>query len=107
MCSIGDLELNTDENSTFFLYFRSNACFYAHESASKYYCLTDRIVINGIVFVSSTTKSSLNLKNGCLSGSLGNVFEYFKDQGYISKLAIEMKQLEIRIVCEEDRLVSS
>lgn len=105
MCSIGDLELNTDENSTFFLYFRSNACFYAHESASKYYRLTDRIVINGIVFVSSTTKSSL--KNGCLSGSLGNFFEYFKDQGYISKLAIEMKQLEIRIVCEEDRLVSS
>jgi hypothetical protein len=38
-------------------------------------------------------------------GTVGAFFEKFKDQGYISKTAAEGKQIEIRIVCEEDRLV--
>ena len=98
------LTQNTDENLSIFTFTRSNACFYAHESTSKYYRLTDRIVTNGkFCFFYVQLKSSFKK----LLGSLGNFFESFKDQGYISKLAIDMKQLEIRIVCEEDRLVSS
>jgi hypothetical protein len=38
-------------------------------------------------------------------GTVGDFFEKFKDQGYISKMAVGGKQLEIRLVCEEDRLV--
>ena len=38
-------------------------------------------------------------------GTVGDFFEKFKDQGYITKTAAEGKQLEIRMVCEEDRFV--
>ena len=38
-------------------------------------------------------------------GTVGNLLEQFREQGYISKVAANMKQLEIRIVCEEDCLV--
>jgi hypothetical protein len=38
-------------------------------------------------------------------GTVGDFFEKFKDQGYITKLAAGGKQLEIQIVCEEDHLV--
>ena len=41
------LTRNTNENLSIFMFTRSNACFYAHESTSKYYRLTDRIVTNG------------------------------------------------------------
>jgi len=40
-------------------------------------------------------------------GTVGDFFEKFKDQGYITKVAAEGKQLNIQIVCEEDRLVHS
>jgi hypothetical protein len=38
-------------------------------------------------------------------GTVGDLLEQFVEQGYISKVAANAKQLEIRIVCEEDCLV--
>ena len=40
-----------------------------------------------------------------LKGSVGDLLDEFRDQEYISKSAAEAKQLEIRIVCSEERLV--
>jgi hypothetical protein len=78
------------------MFLRLNVSFYAHESVSKYYCLADRVVTDGITHYLFMTK--LRLWNCLFTGSLGQFFECFRDQGYITKTAIEEKQLEIWIV---------
>jgi len=39
------------------------------------------------------------------TGTIGNFFEKFKDHGYLTKPTVGEKQLEIRLVCEEDQIV--
>jgi len=41
------------------------------------------------------------------TGTVGEFFEKFKDHGYLTKLTGGEKQLEIRLVCEEDWIVST
>lgn len=38
-------------------------------------------------------------------GTIGDFFEKFKDHGYLTKSAVGEKQLEIRLVCDEDQIV--
>lgn len=41
------------------------------------------------------------------TGTVGEFFEKFKDHGYLTKSTVGENQLEIRLVCEEDRIVST
>jgi len=61
---------------------RSHVVFYAHESAAKCYRLAERMV----------------------TGTVRDFFDHFKDHGYLTKLEVSGKQLEIRLVCDEDQI---
>ena len=82
---------------------RNNVDFYAHESASKCYRLPDRMVTDGNPnhYEVATFVIQLN------TGTIAEFFEKFKDHGYLTKSTVAEKQLEIRLVCEEDRIVST
>lgn len=81
---------------------RSYVDFYAHESAAKCYRLSDRMITDGMA--PNHYRMEISLKS--IIGTVGNFFEQFKDHGYLTKLAVGVKQLEIRLVCENARIVS-
>jgi hypothetical protein len=80
---------------------RNNVAFFAHEGPAKCCRLPERTLTKGKIYHPRFD----NLLTLIVVGTVGDLLDEFKDQGWISKSAAEAKQLELRIVCEEDRLV--
>ena len=62
-----------------------------------------RIVLLPMVWLQTSMRCEISLK--LTIGTVGDFLEQFKDHGYLTKLAVGGRQLEIRLVCDEDRIM--